>query len=75
MAKSALKIGDRFSFSDGYGMVVGDNRAIMLEPKKGKSAKFVLIGEIPAAHRFVSNCPKVFNLAFDAVEAFRQSLD
>ncbi|MFZ4632121.1 MAG: hypothetical protein ACOYL8_02855 [Patescibacteria group bacterium] len=70
--KNALKPGDRFSHKDGYGYVINEKQAILMEPKTGGSRKFVYVDDIPEGARFVSDCPKVFSLAMDAIDCLRE---
>lgn len=66
--KKSLKPRDRFSYKDGYGYVLNETQALVIEPKKGKSPKYVLITEIPEDARFVTNCPPAVNLIMDALD-------
>ena len=70
MAKNALKPGDRFSHKSGYGYVIGEGKAIIIEPKTG-SSKFVYEGEIPEGSRFMTNCPPAVNIAMNALDLLR----
>lgn len=66
--KKKLKPRDRFSHRDGYGYVLNENQAILVEPKSGKSPKYVYVSEIPEDARFTVNCPPLINLMMDALD-------
>jgi len=69
--KKSLKPRDRFSYKDGYGYVLNEMQSLVMEPKKGKSPKFIFVIETPEDARFTANCPAVVNLAMDALDFIR----
>lgn len=69
--KKSLKPRDRFSYGGGYGYVINENQAIVMEPKRGHYLKYVYVSDIPVDARFTATCPTVFNAVMDALDLIK----